>query len=397
MRICIDTRSIHPHMAPLAARLNMLLSDADRLTYVYRSTPSDPNRAEGAKGLVDDIALFWDGEKDDAGRTCVMTSDILLENHRDFELMEERLQDGRLTIYQSERWFKPVCLRHYSISGFFRMILPFGIRRAIKVMKLFKYEKFYYFPLGLHAASDMARLCGLMHGDLRCIFCAPKLQFERTPCGKIWLKGGGDGKKYCLDKMRMWGYYVEPSRVDARSAHEASKQNLQKIKVLWVGRLLDWKRVDTIVRAVGEHARLRCINNSLPEMTLDIYGEGPEKPKLQRLSEKYGPVIKFYPPIPYSKVRMVMHEHDVYVLPSNSFEGWGAVVNEALEEGMRIVASYDAGASTVLLPRECWFRAGDVEGLLKLLNTHVPNVVIGDWSAMGAAKKFIKFVEGLPC
>ena len=108
MTICIDTRSIHPHMAPLAACVRDLLPKSDSLTYVYRSTPNDPNRAKGAKGLVDDIAKYWDGNTSGAVRDTVLKSEVLIENHRDFGIIEERLRNSRLTIYQSERWFKPI-------------------------------------------------------------------------------------------------------------------------------------------------------------------------------------------------------------------------------------------------------------------------------------------------
>ena len=397
MTYCIDTRSIHPHMAPFVASLKANLCSNDSVAYVYRGTPNDPNRAVGAKGLVDDIAIFWDGESDDYGRKCVMTSDVLIENHRDFELIEERIRQDRFTVYQSERWFKPLRIG-VTIPGFLRMALPFGIKRAIRIVQLFgRGKNFYYFPLGEHAARDMARLCGIMHGDLRCLFRAPEIEFERKPCGRVWLRGGGVGKRYCLDKMRMWGYFVSPSKYDTHSVSEPLRTHSREIKVLWVGRLLDLKRVDTIVRAVGENANLKRVDDSLPTITLDIYGEGPELVRLQRMASRYGNVIRFHSSIPYSEVRKVMREHDLYVFASNAFEGWGAVVNEALEEGMRVIASWDAGATTVLLPRDCCFKSGDVRSLVKLLGKAIPKTGIGDWSADIAAKNFIKFIEEEKC
>lgn len=62
-----------------------------------------------------------------------------------------------------------------------------------------------------------------------------------------------------------------------------------------------------------------------------------------------------------------MREHDIYVLASNAQEGWGAAVNEALEEGMVVVGTYEAGASAALLPRENLYHAGDWKALARLL------------------------------
>ena len=69
----------------------------------------------------------------------------------------------------------------------------------------------------------MARLCGLMHGDLRCLFRAPKLDFERRPGGRVWLSGGVksggvEELRSCIEKMRMWGYFVRSSEFRVKSS-----------------------------------------------------------------------------------------------------------------------------------------------------------------------------------
>jgi len=242
-----------------------------------------------------------------------------------------------------------------------------------------------YLPLGIHAARDMARLCGLFAGDLRCLFRAPLLDYERKPGGRIWLKDGCDGDIYCLGKMRMWGYFVEGGRGRMREENDKAE-----LRVLWVGRLMNWKRVDTIVRAVGECARMKHMDDSLPSISLDVYGTGPEERRLKMLAAKYDDAIRFYPPVPIADVRKLMREHDVYVLSSNSYEGWGAVVSEALEEGMKVIGTYEAGSSSTILPDSNLFHAGDWRGLMKLLLGGVPAVGIGEWTARHAADYLVE-------
>lgn len=390
MKICIDTRSIHPHMAPLAAIVRDLLPESDNLTYVYRSTPNDPNRAMGAKGLVDDIAKYWDGNASGVARDTVLLSDVLIENHRDFCLIEERLRNSRLTIYQSERWFKPINVG-VLLPGFLRMLFPFGIKRAIKMMRLFRAGKyFYYFPLGEHAARDMARMCGLMNGDWKCLFRAPAIDFERKPCGRIWLRGGGDESKYCLDKMRMWGYFVLKSKDECSDC--AHLKGRDALRLLWVGRMLALKNVDVIIKAVRKLEKVNTNASSQSAITLDIYGNGPDEKRLKRLARGCERYIRFHPSAPYEEIRKIMHEHNVYVFCSNALEGWGAVLNEALEEGMKVVSSSDAGAATVLLPKECLFKARDVNHLEELLRSPIPKVGIGVWSVESAARNLIDFM-----
>ena len=154
------------------------------------------------------------------------------------------------------------------------------------------------------------------------------------------------------------------------------------VKVLRVGRMLKLKRVDTIIKAVGECSKSKKI-------TLDIYGIGPEEAKLKKLAAKYRDKIKFHPPVPINEVRKLMREHDVYVLSSNGYEGWGAVVCEALEEGMKVIGTYEAGASATILPESNLFHAGDWRRLKMLLEGNVEKVGIGPWTAKSAAEFLI--------
>jgi glycosyltransferase involved in cell wall biosynthesis len=104
------------------------------------------------------------------------------------------------------------------------------------------------------------------------------------------------------------------------------------------------------------------------------------------LAAKYGDVIKFHSPVPINEVRKLMREHDVYVLSSNGYEGWGAVVSEALEEGMSVIGTYEAGSSATILPESNLFHAGDWRRLKELLEGDVERVRIGPWTAKSAAE-----------
>ena len=89
-----------------------------------------------------------------------------------------------------------------------------------------------------------------------------------------------------------------------------------------------------------------------------------------------------------------MLEHDVYVFGSNGYEGWGAVVSEALEEGMRVIGTYEAGASATMLSKEHPFHAGEWRALLCLLEKErdglLPPCSIDDWTAAKAAERLLE-------
>ena len=381
MNFAFFTNIISPHQMPLARELVELLG-ADEYRYVY----TEGENKERSK-------LGWGNEGEnwclqgDENTAVLVEADVLMSGVRAPDLFKKRAKDEKKTLYCSERWFKPPI-------GFLRVFVPSYFKMARRIVKLLSESKdFYYLPMGIHAARDMARLCGLMNGDWKCLFRAPKLDFEKKPGGRIWIgdtsRNAQDSRKYCLDKMRMWGYYVSSSEFDTLPVKEASKSKCKEVKVLWVGRLLNWKRVDTIVRTVGEHANLKHVDNSLPKITLDIYGIGPEEAKLKRLASKYGDVIKFYPPVPINEVRALMREHDVYVLSSNAYEGWGAVVSEALEEGMTVIGTYEAGSSATILPESNLFHAGDWRRLKEMLEGDEEKVGIGEWTAKSAARELV--------
>ena len=393
MKLVFYTNLVSPHTVPLAVELRKLVGS---FLYVYQNHGGEPFRTQMALDPIKDCAIC-EADVQEQARTILRECDVLLTGVRDFGLMQDRIEMGLLTFYQSERWFKPICLTAISdsenarggiwMSGFWKNILPFAFRRARRIVRLMQSDLFVYLPIGVHAAEDMARLCGVFSGDLRCLFRAPKLNFERRAGGKLWLADDNVGaeKRYCLERMRIWGYYVSQSnnRLTQKSGQDGATGGI--LRVLWVGRLLNLKRVDVIIRAVIEFVKIGCADSSFPKITLDIYGGGPEEDRLRDMACGYEDIIKFFPSVSISEVRKIMRDHDVYVLSSNAFEGWGAVVSEALEEGMKVIGTYESGASATMLPDSNLFHAGDWRALLSILQGPIGEVSIGEWSVRNAA------------
>lgn len=220
----------------------------------------------------------------------------------------------------------------------------------------------------------MARICGVFSGRVASLWRSPVLTYEPVPCGRIV---SSDPKAFGTDKMRLWGYFVAPS--------EFKRPNVQTSKhpdILWVGRMLDWKRVDTLVRVARQ----------LPALHFTIVGEGPEETRLKSLAAELGNVV-FLKYQKAERVRELMRQHDVLVLTSDGMEGWGAVVNEALEEGLCVYGTREAGASASMLPDDCLFAAGDVDGLKRLLENPVCPGSIGKWATVSAASALQDFLE----
>lgn len=303
--------------------------------------------------------------------------DILYSGFREIDVFEKRAKDGKLTYYGAERWLKPYevcafkwrdCRWSLSVPGLFRLIVPGYFSTARRMMRLVENGQLILMPIGVHAANDFARLHRFFCGDWLTLFRHRRFLMERKIMAAV------DG----CDYIRLWGYFVAPSQQLVRDVVTQSPVALKKL--LWVGRMLNWKKVDTLIRAVRRNGNF----------SLTLLGSGGEERRLRRLSNGCANV-SFHAPEDLSGVRRVMREHDALILSSNKREGWGAVVSEAIEEGRPVIGTYESGSAATILPETNLFHAGDVDGLLNVLNSgRVVVVNREDWSAKRAAEEFIK-------
>jgi glycosyltransferase involved in cell wall biosynthesis len=113
------------------------------------------------------------------------------------------------------------------------------------------------------------------------------------------------------------------------------------IEILYVGQLIPRKQVDVLLQAFSQlgasSARLRVI------------GQGAQAQALQQLAHRLGVAerVDFSPGMPNAQTVAAMAAADVLVLPSR-FDGWGAVVNEALMVGTPVICSSRCGASDLI-------------------------------------------------
>lgn len=106
------------------------------------------------------------------------------------------------------------------------------------------------------------------------------------------------------------------------------------------------------------------------EVTLDIYGDGEQREVLEKMVQGNSRMnrITFHGRIEMRRVTEVMQQYDILVLPS-LYDGWGAVVNEALMCGLYVVCSNRCGARALLGPlmNGSTFRSGDSDDLYQLI------------------------------
>lgn len=159
-------------------------------------------------------------------------------------------------------------------------------------------------------------------------------------------------------KIRKFGYFVERSVALPSSINELDA----KFKIVFVGSLQPWKDPMTLLKA------LRRLPNE--GWTAEFIGNGPLLSKLQRYANRNGMFkqVTFAGSISNELSRRTIAQSDLLVLPSR-YDGWGAVVNEALIDGVPAIVSHNAGVRTLIKGplQGDTFQARNIEELAGLL------------------------------
>lgn len=109
--------------------------------------------------------------------------------------------------------------------------------------------------------------------------------------------------------------------------------------VLSLGRLVDFKRIDHLIRAFARA-------NVPPAATLSIVGDGVSRPSLEALVEQIGlrDRVRFHGFVEPSEVPRWFAIADLFVLPSVG-ETWSVALLEALSSGVPVVTTDSVGAA----------------------------------------------------
>ncbi len=134
--------------------------------------------------------------------------------------------------------------------------------------------------------------------------------------------------------------------------------------ILSVGNLIPVKGHELLLRA------LAAIQNQFPRLSLEIIGEGSERPRLQKLADELGIAdkVNFRGRQGRRQVADAMRRATVFALPSR-YEGLGCVYLEAMSAGRPVIACRDQGIDEVIEQgvNGCLVGAGDLQELTDTL------------------------------
>ena len=291
-------------------------------------------------------------EKKVAEEIC-FNSDVVIFGSAPISFVMRRLRVKKITFNYSERWFKKGFLKH-----------PGDVFRALKNFTRFNNENFYQLCASAYTAHDSNK-----------VFAFPNRKFR-------------------------WGYFPEVKNYADINEVIESKQNNS---IVWVARFLQLKHPEIVIKLAkrlkkdGYNFEIKMIGNG--ELLDDI----TKMVKDENLQEN----IKILGAMKPEQVREYMEKSEIHIFTSDRNEGWGAVLNEAMNSGCACVASHAIGSVPYLIEDSengIVYKDGDFEDFYIKVKSLLDNpkkrtkigkkayeTMINEWNSSVAAERFYKF------
>ena len=145
------------------------------------------------------------------------------------------------------------------------------------------------------------------------------------------------------DRVLSWAYCPEFIEYNESELHQLRNPNT--LSILWLGRLIGWKHPEVAID-IAKRLKKDGLN-----FTMNIVGTGVLNKSIQEtiLNNDLKNEVKLLGAIPSDRVRDYMRKSDILLATSDFNEGWGVVINEAMNSGCAVVASHAMGAAPFLI------------------------------------------------
>lgn len=151
-------------------------------------------------------------------------------------------------------------------------------------------------------------------------------------------------------KIHKFGYFTKKVFYSEEQVFACHK------RIVFVGRLLPSKGIIPLIEAFSD--------KRLIDFSLDIYGDGLLADDIINLIDKLNVEnrVRLHGSLNNLALRKILYKYSMLVLPNTGDEGWGAVINEALQSGLKVLCSEKTGAS-------CLIFKSDFGKTLKVVNS----------------------------
>ena len=274
-------------------------------------------------------------------------------------LIKERLDSGKPVIRVSERIYR---------EGRWKAVSPRGLKAKYEEHIRYKNAPVYMLCAGAYVS-----------GDFNLIGAYP-------------------------DKMFKWGYYPPLRAYDENKLESLLYRDGQQLRLCFASRLIKLKHPEFVITA-AEFLKKENI-----DFHIDVVGDGPlyEVLKNEIANRSLNDYMTMHGSKSPDEVRDIMEKSHIFIFASNYLEGWGAVVNEAMNSACAVIASSEAGAVPFLIEdgvNGLTFDRCDEEEFKKLLmldgekirelQREAYDTIAKSWNAGCAAKRLLSFCESI--
>lgn len=184
------------------------------------------------------------------------------------------------------------------------------------------------------------------------------------------------------EKFYPFLYSVQYTKEKAVQKLAAESVDMQFV---FIGQLIERKGLDILLKSLSSMSKL--------SWHLDVYGKGIKEDEYVNLVKEYklDSKITFKGTVNNSSLIESLSKYDLLLLPSR-FDGWGAVINEAIASVVKVICSNKCGASILIVNEKIGhvFDIRKPESLTKILEKCIAEQNLIDRSYIKAYSEYLK-------
>ncbi len=310
------------------------------------------------------VIKFYDESQRKEAKKLIQDADLVIIGSFPIKYIRKSVLKNKPVFLYSERWYK-------SYDGDMQKFKTF----PRYVSNLLRKKYFHYFNVYMLCASGYTAYDCSLYNNFK-------------------------GKCY------KWGYFPKVQENDVKELLKCKKDN-NVIKILWVARFLDWKHPEDAVMLAKQ------LKEDGYNFELNMIGVGE---KLEEIRGKIEELdlqnqVRLLGAMPNEKVREYMHKSNIFIFTSDFNEGWGVVLNEAMNSACAVVANHAIGSVPFLikdgengmiysnsdkskLTKQVEALIDD-ETLREKISINAYNTIIKEWNPDNAAKKLLTLYDKL--
>lgn len=362
LKITFYSNYLTHHQIPFSNEMYRILGDDYKFVSTEPMTKERINMGWDSSSTHEfEIRSYESQESHDKALQLAKESDVVIHGSAPEFYIQERLKDNdKLTFRYSERIYK---------NGRWRVFSPRGLYMRFKTYFKFFNKPLYMLSASAFTASDFALLYSYI------------------------------GRCY------KWGYF--PSFITYNTNELMNQKEHSIPRLLWAGRFINWKHAEAAIWVAKK------LKEEGYKFSLEIIGIGELDGFLRKLvtENKLEDTIQFLGSMSPEDVRKHMVSANIYLFTSDYNEGWGAVLNEAMNSGCAIVASHAIGSVPFLIDdgkNGLIYRSRktndlynkvklllDDKNLQRKLGISAYNTLENKWNAKVAAERFLQLSHDL--